>query len=298
MKLKRVIIIIVIVVIGLFLIYLAYQPLVGFLYLTSVKNQVEIVKDIKYSDQSFLDIYLPRNYTSSESLPVLILVHGGAWNSGSKEDFIYPAIGFAKQGYATIAINYRLSNEAKFPAQIDDLKSSVNWIENNANRYNLDRNNIGLLGGSAGAHLALLFGTENQNKNIKAVVSISGPTNFLTILSQCENSIYCSKSKLFLAEIIKQLLGCNIEDCPEKAKQASPQYYVNQTNKLTSFLIIHGDRDEIVPIQQSIDFNNALNQNNISSELIILKNTGHNVDTAVDFDINKVVSFLDKNLKK
>src|SRR5438270_220562 len=116
-------------------------------------------RDIEYvpggGERNTLDLYLPANAASP--LPLLIWIHGGGWAFGLKE--VCPAAAFTERGYAVASINYRLSGQAVFPAQIIDCKAAVRWLRIRAHEFNLDRDRFGAWGPSAGGHLAALLGT-------------------------------------------------------------------------------------------------------------------------------------------
>src|SRR5947209_12678438 len=118
----------------------------------------KVEKDLSYGpngERNTLDLYLP---PSERPLPLIIWVHGGGWQNGSKAGG-GPALRMAGRGYAVASINYRLSGMATFPAQIEDVKAAVRFLRANARKYNLDPDRFGAWGGSAGGHLVALLGT-------------------------------------------------------------------------------------------------------------------------------------------
>jgi acetyl esterase/lipase len=126
--------------------------------------KANVIKNIIYSNLNqkslLLDLYLPK--TINAKIPVILYLHGGAWKIGSKDDSkevstVYKRL--VDNGYAVAVINYYLSGEAIFPAQIIDCKSAVRYLRASADKYNLDSSKIGVWGRSAGAHLANLLGT-------------------------------------------------------------------------------------------------------------------------------------------
>ncbi len=156
---------------------------------------VKALKDLEYGKASgramLLDLYLPEK--GDKPVPLIIWIHGGAWMGGSK-DGSGPALRFTANGYAVAHIGYRLSQEAKFPAQIYDCKAAVRWLRANATKYNLDPNKFVAWGSSAGGHLVTLLGTSGgvaelegndndlkESSRVQAVVDWFGPTDFLRI---------------------------------------------------------------------------------------------------------------------
>lgn len=128
----------------------------------SDQKTITVTKDIRYkeggSDAWKLDLAMPANFGSGLR-PALVIVHGGGWRAGSKSVDVYQKmmVDYAQQGYVTININYRLLDEAKFPACIEDVKTAVRWLRAHADQYQVDPERIGAYGHSAGAHLAMML---------------------------------------------------------------------------------------------------------------------------------------------
>ncbi len=238
----------------------------------------EVQRNIEYAkvgDKSLtLDLYLPKD--AVKPMPVVVWVHGGGWRAGSKENvgIILPML---PSGIAVASINYRLSQEAVFPAQIYDCKAAVRWVRAHAADYGLNPDKIGAGGDSAGGHLAALLGTTAGNHDlegdegnpgvssqVQAVVDFYGPTNF--VVSK-ENPVSVNADT---NSMVTGLLGGTD---PEKAKAASPLYYV--TAQACPFYIVHGDHDLTVPLQHSIDLNAALQKAGVASTLYVIKGGGH-----------------------
>ncbi|MEQ9565840.1 MAG: alpha/beta hydrolase, partial [Pseudomonadales bacterium] len=139
-----------------------------------------------------LDIYLPN---ASENPPLLVWVHGGAWRSGDKTDV--PSV-FVENGFATASVNYRLSPEARFPAQVHDIKAAIRFLRARGEEYGFSTDRIAIAGSSAGAHLAALVGVTNghsglegtvggnldESSDVQAILSYFGASNLTTILTQ------------------------------------------------------------------------------------------------------------------
>jgi acetyl esterase/lipase len=228
-----------------------------------------------------LDLYIPK---SEEKLPLIIRIHGGAWLAGSKES--EGPGDFVRNGYAVASINYRLSQHAIFPAQIEDCKSAVRYLRANAQKYNLDPNRFAVWGASAGGHLAALLGTtgdvnedvnefdvgENLNvsSRVQAVVDYFGPTDFLQMESHrlpegmVHNIPDSPESKL---------IGGLIAKNPEKAARANPITYITKNDP--PFLIIHGDKDPLVPHHQSELLEAALKKAGVPVIFYTVKGGGH-----------------------
>lgn len=259
--------------------------------------------DIPYANLSSaekLDIYLPN--AGEGPFPVIVAIHGGSFIRGDKRDFqIVPIMEALKRGYAVVSINYRLSGEAKFPSQINDVKAAIRWIRANAEQYALNPKKIAVWGDSAGGNLAALAGTSgnvkeledlslgnsDQSSSVSAVVDWYGPINFLTI-GDIQR----------LERVGNKLIGKPLTEAPELYLAANPETYISPDNP--PFFIQHGNADKIIPIQQSIDFaaklENALGKNRVTFEII--EGADH-LDEAFNTseNINKVLNFLDRYLK-
>ena len=183
----------------------------------------EIIRDIEYSRPNdyplLLDLYLPQEANDS-ALPVVIWVHGGGWKNGSKKNT--KASWLAEEGYAVVSINYRLTDVAQWPAQIDDCRGAVRWARRNAAVFGLDPNRIGDWGPSAGGHLLALMGTLTYSENepissrVLAVCDWYGPTELLTMPP---NNVGNGRTEEYVANSNgTKLLGCMMKDCPDLAK--------------------------------------------------------------------------------
>jgi acetyl esterase/lipase len=231
--------------------------------------------DIPYASLSpaqKLDIYL--SDLGNGPFPVIVSIHGGAFMGGDKADIqITPPLEGLKRGYAVVAINYRLSGEAIFPALVHDAKAAIRWIRANARTYNFDPHRIAAWGGSAGGYLALMLGTSDgvskledlslgsadQSSSVQAVVSWFGPSAFLkmdehltesglTPLSGQEHSGANSPESL--------IMGRKITEIPDLVAAANPVTYIQPD--VPPFLIQHGTKDSTVPYQQSVNFTACL----------------------------------------
>lgn len=200
--------------------------------------------DIPYaglSEAQKLDIYLPDD--GNGPFPIILAIHGGGFMAGDKRDLqVEPMLNGLKRGYAVVAINYRLSGEASWPAQIHDCKAAVRWIRANADKYKLDGHRIAAWGGSAGGHLASMLGTSagveklegvalgntDESSHVQAVVNWFGPTDFLKMDDQLHESGAVNPMIHSIPTSPESiLLGNNLEDVPELVKEADPGTYVS-----------------------------------------------------------------------
>lgn len=243
-----------------------------------------------------MDVYYPS--ASQAPLPVTMYVHGGGWSSGDKAQGAgtqeIPALQSA--GFLVVSVNYRLAPEHPFPAMLEDLKCAVRYLRAHAEEYNLDPNRIGVWGGSAGGHLVNLLGTTDESagfdvgeyleysSRVQAVVSMFGPTD-LTV--QFEGG-YEGASRVFAGF---------------DAALASPVTYVSADDP--PFLMLHGDSDKLIPIEQSQILLAALQAVGVPAELVTVTNSGHSFKPVDGKTISpsrkeitqKVVEFFEKILK-
>lgn len=286
------------------------------LLLKAALEGAKVFKNLEYSkvqgQSLLLDLFMPGD--AKEKLPLIVWLHGGGWTSGDKENC--PVLFFIKMGYAVASINYRLSPQAVFPAQIQDCKASIRFLRANAVEYNIDPDHIGVWGGSAGGHLAALMGVSDgimelegnggnpsMSSRVQAVCDFFGPTDFTVFkdLRLTKDPKVEEKLKDFhLAnDVVTKFLGVPVEQNTEKAEQASPITYVKKIRAdkkdFPPFLIMHGDKDPVVPVEQSITFHDALKTAGFDSSLHVYKGAKHGY---LGGDSLKVVeNFFKKTLK-
>jgi len=262
---------------------------------TKVHRDLEYVKG--GHERQRLDLYLPEKVDGS--LPVIVWIHGGAWLTGSKEG-AGPALPFAAKGYAVASINYRLSQHAKFPAQIEDCKAAIRWLRAHAKTYNLDPDRFGVWGASAGGHLAALLGTSgdvkdlegkdgtpDQSSRVQAVVDWFGPTDFTKMGGSHDQP----RSPEAL------LLGGPVQESRDKAARANPITYISQDDP--PFLIMHGDKDTTVPFGQSELLAKALQAAGRDVTFQPVKGAGHGGPAFSSAGNRKLVEeFFNKHLKR
>jgi acetyl esterase/lipase len=212
-----------------------------------------------------LDIFLPEE--GDGPFPVIISIHGGAFMFGDKADGqLNPMLEGLKHGYAVVSINYRLSGEALFPKNINDVKAAIRWIKANAGTYKMNPGKIALWGGSAGGNLSALAGTSgdvkeledlslgnaNQSSRVHAVIDWFGPTNFLLMDEQLTETGNGKPDHSDANSPESKLMGQKITEIPLKVQMANPETYISKDDP--PFLIEHGTKDQLVPTQQSVNF--------------------------------------------
>lgn len=242
-----------------------------------------------------LDIYMPSR--TQGKVPLIILIHGGAWLSNDK----YADINYMRNtvadiincGYALASIDYRWSTEAVFPAQIQDCNRAVSFLYDHADHYNLDRNRFAVMGFSAGGHLASLLGLSKNNSieaffmpgttqsfHIRAVVDFYGPSDLMLLPRAGDGTSPEAR-----------LIGAAPLERPDLAKEASPLTYIDKDDP--PFLIIHGEKDDMVPVIHSRLISSWLSVTGVQNELVIIEGAPHFGEMFDSAMVRKkVISFL------
>ncbi|TWT58758.1 Carboxylesterase NlhH [Thalassoglobus neptunius] len=250
------------------------------------REAVKVLKDLEYvpngHQRQRLDLYLPVN-PKARQLPLIVFIHGGAWRAGDKaggRGQVYSSV--ASGEFVGASINYRLSGHAIWPEQIKDCQAAIRWLRGNAEKYGIDPERIGVIGSSAGGHLVAMLGTSGddadypdpigehttESNRVSAVVDLYGPTNFLTMNDfpgRMDHDAPNSPESL--------LIGAPIQKNPDKVRAASPLTYVSEDDP--PFLIIHGTDDPLVPLDQSIQLDRALDMIGVESTLIRVNGGSH-----------------------
>lgn len=241
-----------------------------------------IHRDLAYvtegHERQKLDLYIP---TGDGPFPLLVWIHGGAWLGGSKNN--PPGLDVLKRNVAIASINYRLSQHAVFPAQIEDCKSAIRWLRAHANEYELDPTRLVVWGASAGGHLVAMLGTTgnvdkfdvgehlDQSSAVTAVIDEYGPTDFLQMdamdgeIGRMDHDAADSPES--------KLVGGPIQENKHKVKNANPITYVSKDDP--PFLIVHGDKDPLVAHGQSVILFEALKSAKVVAELYTVNGGGH-----------------------
>ncbi len=221
-------------------------------------------RDLVYArlgDESLkLDLYQPT--TAHSPAPTIIWIHGGAWRAGSKSDV--PVLHWLDHGFAIASVEYRLTPEAKFPAQVHDIKAAIRYLRSRAKELKLDPDRFVIAGSSAGGHLAALVGVSSgvealegtignhlsEESDVQAIVSFYGASNLQSILSQSTDHGLSVR-----VPALQLLLGGQPDALPELAKLASPVVHVDASDP--PLWLIHGDADPQMPMQQSDELKEA-----------------------------------------
>jgi acetyl esterase/lipase len=248
-----------------------------------------------------LDVFVPEK--ADGPLPLIVWIHGGGWQSGSKSNCLPLTLGFVERGYVLASIDYRLSGEAIFPAQIEDCKAAIRWLRANAGEYHIDPDHLAAWGSSAGWHLVALVGTSGDVKEfdkgdhldtssrVQAVVDFFGPTDLVQFV---QTPRYTGHAKADSPE--SKLLGGAVLENKDKAAKANPIEYITKDDP--PFLIAHGTADPLVSPAQSELLNAALQKAGVESSLHPVAGAKHGGPEFSTPEMTTLVAtFLDRHLK-
>ena len=265
-------------------------------------KSANIIREIEFAKPDghslLLDLYLPAD--RSEPVPVVVFVHGGGWKNGSRKSGEKTAAWLTAHGIAVASIDYRLIDVAQWPAQINDCYAAVRWVRDHADKYGLDGDHIGAWGTSAGGHLVALMGTrpfpgeEATSSRVQAVCDWFGPSELMTMPPNnvgngrtAEDGANSNGAKL---------LGATVREVPKLAADASGIDHV--TSDDPPFLIMHGDKDPGVPLEQSQKLHARLVNVGVGSRLHVVEGAGHGgKQFSTDESRSLVAQFFKRTLK-
>ena len=247
-----------------------------------------------------LDLY---QVDSASAAPLLIWIHGGRWEVGSKEDM--PLTALIERGFALASLDFRPASAARFPGQVHDIKAAIRYLRAEAGRYGYDASRIGILGASSGGHLAALVGTTNghrelegslgshldQSSSAQAIVSYFGASNLTTILQQSTPFGVGVRTPA-----LQTLLGGLPDEVATLAQLASPVFHVDGSDP--PLLLLHGDQDPQMPINQSHELQGAYEAHGGIAHFAVVHGARHGGDAFFDAArLDLVAEFLDQHLR-
>ena len=251
----------------------------------------EVREEIVYSQvddvKLMLDAYIPR---TDGTHPAVLVVHGGAWRNGDRQQLSGYARALAAKGFCCFAIDYRLAPKHKFPAQIEDCRSAVKWIRKNAGKYRVDPTRLGAIGYSAGGHLVTLLGTtgeapspesDNVDTRLQAVVAGGAPTDFRWFPDNGKWATYW--------------MGGDLSTHGENFKLASSAAFVDANDAPTFFF--HGSKDTLVPFIWANRGHEALKKAGVKTEMHKVEDATHRQAAANPEALKKAYEFLSAELK-
>jgi acetyl esterase/lipase len=247
-----------------------------------------------------LDLYLP----DSVGAPLLVWIHGGAWERFDKSSM--PLASLVERGFAIASLDFSPASKARFPGQVHEIKAGIRFLRAEASRYGYDANRIGVLGASSGAHLAAVIGTSNgsaelegrlgdhrdQSSAVHAIVSYFAATNLTTILDQS------TPFGLNIREpALVRLLGAPPKEAESLAKLASPVFQVDRDDP--PLLLLHGDQDPQMPINQSHELEGAYEKHGLEVDFIVVHGAAHGGDAFYSPEnLERVEAFLGAKLRR
>lgn len=261
----------------------------------------KLIKNIRYGTANIrqtFDLYVPEN--TSKPVPVIVWIHGGGWNNGTKKNM--HVNGLVAHGYAIASVDYRFTRDTIFPAQIRDCNTAIALLWKNASKYNLDTSRFILAGASAGGHLATLIGMSNNNhrqefypfsiKNnpvrFQAVINYYGVTDLYVLHGNGLSFDVDADDSM-----ISKLLGASSLKRPDLAKWASATTYIDKNDPPT--LTIHGAKDQTSPLWLGQLFTNLLQVTGVKNDILILPEAAHAGPVFSQTNVlEKVFSFLKK----
>ncbi|MCC6154624.1 MAG: alpha/beta hydrolase [Candidatus Hydrogenedentes bacterium] len=259
-----------------------------------------VKQDVIYgaqSDKQRLDIVYPAEGKSA--LPLVVHFHSGGWYTGGKSAFQMLNM-LAEAGYASASVGYRLSDEAPFPAAVEDCKLAVRFLRAHAPEYRIDPDHIGAIGASAGGHLAAMLavttkddglegigGYNEQSSAVQAAVAVCAPLNLEVPLSL---NIHGDDP------VVVRFLGGPLSEMREAARRASPIAYVKPSTP--PIYLLHGTADKRVHSGQSTAMAETLTKAGVPHEIVLVEGGNHGMGIAREPQaFAEIVKFLNKYLK-
>jgi acetyl esterase/lipase len=250
---------------------------------TAVTVERDVVWRTVDGETLTLDASFPADGDTAADRAAVVLVHGGGWSGGDKSNLAEQARALAEQGYVAVTIEYRLAPAHPYPAAVEDVQAAVSWLRTTiqVEHYRLDPDRIGVLGASAGGHLAELLGTLgtgslDSGSRVAAVVSWSGIADLTSV------------------DLEVGVLGCETTECPEVAAAASPVTHVDPTD--SPMLLVTSEADPIVPKAQSEAMASVLEAAGVDERLVVVAGAGHAQQlSAAAWDVT--LAFLDQHLR-
>jgi acetyl esterase/lipase len=265
------------------------------------KVEVEYKPDVTYAtvdgEELQLDLASPKGL--DQAVPAVVVIHGGGWMGGKRQDMTALAKILAEHGYVAATVSYRLAPKHRFPAQVEDVKAAVRYLRAHADELHIDPQRIGATGASAGGHLALMLGTvdsgdglegdggnADQSSKVQAVVNFVGPVNLIM-------DDYTDTQ----TQILTAFLGGPPKEKVDDCRRASPLSYINAGDAPT--LSFFGSDDPLIPNDQAFQIATALDEADVPGRVEILLGASHGwPGKEMERTIGATVSFFDQNLKK
>lgn len=245
---------------------------------------IRVVRDVVYSHVAGIDLLADIYRPDDERLrPAVLMIHGGAWTAGDKWNYQLHARQLALAGYVAVPINYRLAPKYTYPAQLEDARSALKWLAENADRWKIDRRYLAVYGYSAGAQLAALLATNPQPDTPKLSAAVCGGT-------PCDFTFLPENNRL-----LAHVMGGSRAEKPDIYRNASPINFVTADD--CPILFFHGTTDLLVPKKSSRALYDALRSVGVDTEYFTVEGQGHLVAFIHSAAREAAIEFLGKYLK-
>jgi acetyl esterase/lipase len=260
------------------------------------EGQFTVISDVQYCTGGgrplLMDAFIPkhRNWTPT---PAVLWIHGGGWERGDKNGNSGAQM-LANDGFVTASLFYRLSGDSPYPADVEDCKCAIRFLRANAPKYGIDPDRIGVAGASAGGHLAELVATadqsaglegnggwQNVSSKVQAAAAYYGVSDFTVGALQFQHHT---------GQVVVKLFRGTEKEKPELYRKASPIFYVSKDDP--PLLLAHGEKDDLVPFEQSVRMAAAYRRVGRSVEFIAVKNAGHDLEQVGDAPVSPSVEVV------
>lgn len=239
-----------------------------------------------------MDLFIPKDRIRTPT-PAVLWIHGGGWERGDKNGNS-GALLLANEGFVTASLFYRLSGDSPFPADLEDCKCAIRFLRANASKYGVDPERIGVAGASAGGHLAELVATAGRSaglegdggwqevsSKVQAAAAYYGASDF---------TVGAMEFQHHTGQVVLKLFRGSEKDKPDLYRQASPVFYVSKDSP--PMFLAHGEKDDLVPFDQSVRMAEAYRRLGLPVELIAAKNAGHDFAQAGNAPVSPSVDFI------
>jgi acetyl esterase/lipase len=264
--------------------------LINVLSIASADMQTNIEYGKAGDEVLLLDASVPEG---SGPFPAVIIVHGGGWNSGDKQQDVTVLFKpLTDANFVWFSINYRLAPKNRWPACLDDVKRAIRWVKTNAGKYKVDPSRMAIIGYSAGGQIACqAAAAADESTGVGAVVGLAPPSDLVSdVLRRGGLTVY-----------LKDLFGCQTldEQSLQMLWESSPINHIRPG--LPPFLLVHGTADKSVPYQQSLNFKARLEDAGVKCDIITIKDAPHRITEWSNFDGDygkKITDWLVQALNK
>lgn len=265
-----------------------------------IPDSVTFSRDIEFSnpDNQHLQVNLAQPKEGKGPFPAVVCIHGGGFRAGKREGYDKLLLTLAQHGYVAITVTYRLAPAYPFPAAVQDCKTAVRWLRANAEKYQVDGSRIGVMGGSAGGHLAQFLGVTagvpqfegegnlDQSSAVSCVVNFFGPSDFTKSYDKSVDA----------KDVLPLFFGGDLSTKHKEHIIGSPLYWV--TPNAAPTLCLHGTADEYVAYEQATWIVDKLKAATVEAELVGFEGAGHGLKgVPPEKTEGLMIAFFDKHLK-